>query len=62
MKTKLTLLSSQQDFSTHAPLPVKITVIEDWVVSDCLLNTRFHDGVSYVVVAMEILNADGTPL
>jgi hypothetical protein len=62
MKTKLTLLSTQQEFSTHVPLPVKITVIEGYVVNDCLLTTRFHDGAAYVVVAMEILNADGTPL
>lgn len=32
------------------------------MANDCLLTTRFHDGAAYVVVAMEILNADGTPL
>jgi hypothetical protein len=62
MKTKLTLLATQQDHSTHVPLPAKITIIEGYVVNDCLLTTRFHDGAAYVVVAMEILNADGTPL
>jgi hypothetical protein len=62
MKTKLTLLATQQDFSTNVPLPMKITIIEGYVVNDYLLTTRFHDGGAYVIVAMEILNDDGTPL
>ncbi len=62
MKTKLTLLSTLQDFSTYRGLPTKRTIIEEGVARDCLLNERRHNGIAYVVVAIEILNDDGTPV
>lgn len=62
MKTKLTLLSTQQEFSTCRSLPIKRTTIEEGVAMDCLLTERWHDGMTCVVVALEILNDDGTPL
>jgi hypothetical protein len=62
MKTKITVLSNQQDFSTCKCLPIKRTIFEEGVSADCLLTERWHDGMTCVVTAIEILNDDGTPL
>lgn len=62
MKTKLTLLAPTQDYTWGNPLPIKATVIEEGVSMSSLMTTRFHDGACWVVIAIEIINDDGTPL
>ncbi len=62
MKTKITLLAPTQDYTCGNPLPIKTTVIEDGISPASLMTTIFHGGVSWAVVAIEIINDDGTPV